>query len=229
MSDEFGADDDNGNDNDDGIDVSSEIGKFQYACMIGDDRTALAESGLASEEVSRVVLMITKNVRFDTEEKRPFGSYSGNVYVYLVAESTLWIVAAAEGLQMRKIMGYLETVRGKFTEDYDGVAAKLKRKRYEKFMHEQLAYWGTNPEADRISSILTQVNEVKGIMIGNLEAVLDRGQKLEVLQDQAAQLEESAQQLHAESRRLRCAMCKKMWCCCCCFPCCKEPCGCCDD
>ncbi|KAG1651312.1 Vesicle-associated membrane protein 7 [Nymphon striatum] len=50
---------------------------------------------------------------------------------------------------------------------------------------------GQGESADQLQKMRAQVNEVTGIMSKNIEKVLDRGDKLEVLVDKAADLEAS--------------------------------------
>ena len=89
-----------------------------------------------------------------------------------MAESYLWIAVAKEGLQLRKIFSYLETVRGRYSEKYDCSEKKLDKGKYSEYMGEQMTYWATDPNADKITSVLTQVEEVKDVMVENLRRVL---------------------------------------------------------
>ena len=104
-----------------------------YACCIGatdsNPKAIIAEAGTSNDTVAQVVGMVTENAMTGAPNKRPFGTVNGDVFTYLYAENTLWLAAAAEGFPMRKIMGFLETVRGIFAEKYESDSRKASRHR----------------------------------------------------------------------------------------------------
>lgn len=62
-------------------------------------------------------------------------------------------------------------------------------------------------EVSRVSAVKSKVEEVKNIMIDNIDKVLERGQKIEELADKAHDLNVNAQQFHKAGVALR----RKMW------------------
>lgn len=60
---------------------------------------------------------------------------------------------------------------------------------------------------DSLSIVQAQVEDVKGVMTRNIEAVLDRGQKLEDLMDKSNDLEANASSFQRTTRRVH----RKMW------------------
>lgn len=42
-------------------------------------------------------------------------------------------------------------------------------------------YYNTSPDADRVKRVKDEINQVRDIMISNIDKVLDRGDKIEVL------------------------------------------------
>ncbi|KAK2563715.1 Thymocyte nuclear protein 1 [Acropora cervicornis] len=64
-----------------------------------------------------------------------------------------------------------------------------------------------NDETDQISKVRRQVHEVQDVMTQNIEKVLERGEKLDVLIEKAEELDHGSQVFHAQSRRLH----RKMW------------------
>lgn len=62
-------------------------------------------------------------------------------------------------------------------------------------------------DLSRVSAVKIKVEEVKNIMIDNIDKVLERGQKIEELADKAHDLNVNAQQFHKAGVALR----RKMW------------------
>ncbi|XP_032241231.2 vesicle-associated membrane protein 8 isoform X2 [Nematostella vectensis] len=60
---------------------------------------------------------------------------------------------------------------------------------------------------DAINKVQREVDEVKDVMTKNIEKVLERGERIDILMDKAETLDNSAQTFQRHSSRLR----KKMW------------------
>ena len=82
----------------------------------------------------------------------------------------------------------------------DSVAPRLK---------EHLEFCSANPEAvSKVSAVQQQVSQVKEIMMDNIEKVLDRGEKIELLVDKSDALRFEAANFHKTGRALR----RNLWC-----------------
>lgn len=57
------------------------------------------------------------------------------------------------------------------------------------------------------AQVKAQVSEVKGVMMENIEKVLDRGEKIELLVDKTENLRDQAQDFRSTGTQLR----RKMW------------------
>jgi vesicle-associated membrane protein 72 len=62
-------------------------------------------------------------------------------------------------------------------------------------------------EMNKVAKIKSQVAEVKDIMMENIERVLDRGGKIEILVEKTDSLRNQADVFHRQGRHLR----RKMW------------------
>ena len=69
-------------------------------------------------------------------------------------------------------------------------------------------YCEKTPERfDKVAAVQKQVDEVKNVMIENIEKVLDRGEKIELLVDKTQSLRNSADTFHRQGKQLR----RQMW------------------
>uniref|UniRef100_A0A7N0UHP4 Uncharacterized protein n=1 Tax=Kalanchoe fedtschenkoi TaxID=63787 RepID=A0A7N0UHP4_KALFE len=75
-------------------------------------------------------------------------------------------------------------------------------------LKEQMQYCVDHPEeTGKLSKVKAQVSEVKGVMMENIEKVLDRGEKIELLVDKTDNLPSQAQDFRQQGTQLR----RKMW------------------
>merc|ERR1712137_961755 len=59
---------------------------------------------------------------------------------------------------------------------------------------------------DNIGAVRSQIDEVKDVMVQNIEKVLERGEKIELLVDKTDRLNQQAFRFDSSSRQLRRAM-----------------------
>ncbi|KAJ0465425.1 putative Longin domain, v-SNARE, coiled-coil domain-containing protein [Helianthus annuus] len=92
-------------------------------------------------------------------------------------------------------------------EDRFSIAYNLDREFGPK-IKEQMEYCLNHPdEMSKLSKLKAQITEVKGIMMDNIEKVLDRGEKIELLVDKTENLQFQADSFQRQGRQLR----RKMW------------------
>lgn len=96
----------------------------------------------------------------------------------------------------------------KYGEKAKGLAAHSLDKVFGPRLKEHLEYCTTHAEEiSKTAAVLKQVNDVKGIMVENIEKVLARGEKIEVLVEKTDDLRVQAQRFQKEGRNLR----NKFW------------------
>ena len=89
----------------------------------------------------------------------------------------------------------------------DALAHSLDRQFGPRLKH-HLEYAAEHPEElNKVSKVQKQVTEVKEIMMENIEKVLDRGEKIELLVDKTTELRFQADNFHRTGRALR----RRMW------------------
>ncbi|KDP43378.1 hypothetical protein JCGZ_26478 [Jatropha curcas] len=92
-------------------------------------------------------------------------------------------------------------------EDRFSVAYNLDRE-FGPRLKEHMQYCMNHPEEiSKLSKLKAQITEVKGIMMDNIEKVLDRGERIELLVDKTENLQFQADSFQRQGRQLR----RKMW------------------
>eukprot|EP01027_Heterolobosea_sp_BB2_P002999 GEZU01004521.1.p1 GENE.GEZU01004521.1~~GEZU01004521.1.p1 ORF type:complete len:172 (+),score=39.94 GEZU01004521.1:380-895(+) len=111
----------------------------------------------------------------------------------------------------RRAFLFLEDIRDRFVSAY-GERAKTAppmafNTDFSRVLYNQMNYFSTNPKADKISQVRGQLQEVKEIMVDNIEKVLDRGEKIDLLVNKSENLNETATTFKVKSRALK----RRMW------------------
>ncbi|KAH6811670.1 vesicle-associated membrane protein 727 [Perilla frutescens var. frutescens] len=92
-------------------------------------------------------------------------------------------------------------------EDRFSIAYNLDREFGPK-LKEHMQYCMNHPEEmSKLSKLKAQITEVKGVMMDNIEKVLDRGEKIELLVDKTENLQFQADSFQRQGRQLR----RQMW------------------
>ncbi|CAA3002364.1 vesicle-associated membrane 722 [Olea europaea subsp. europaea] len=118
----------------------------------------------------------------------------GHTFNYLVEDSFTYCVVAVQSVGRQIPMAFLERIKEDFTKKYSGgkaataVADSLNRE-FGPNLKEQMQYCVDHPEEiSKLAKVKAQVSEVKGVMMENIEKVLDRGEKIELLVDKTDSL-----------------------------------------
>lgn len=137
----------------------------------------------------------------------------GHTFNYLVVNGFTYCVVAVESVGRQIPIAYLERIKEDFTNRYGGgkaaiaVANSLK-KEFGPKLKEQMQYCMDHPEeVSKLAKVKAQVSEVKGVMMENIEKVLDRGVKIELLVDKTEDLHSQAQVFRQQGGQIK----RKMW------------------
>ncbi|KAK7292976.1 hypothetical protein RJT34_15835 [Clitoria ternatea] len=137
----------------------------------------------------------------------------GHTFNYLVDNGFTYCVVAVESAGRQIPIAFLERVKEEFTKKYAGgkaatAAANSLNKEFGSKLKEQMQYCVDHPEEiSKIAKVKAQVSEVKGVMMENIEKVLDRGEKIELLVDKTENLRSQAQDFRQQGTKIR----RKMW------------------
>ncbi|CAM6125451.1 unnamed protein product [Calypogeia fissa] len=136
-----------------------------------------------------------------------------HTFNYLVEDGYTYLVVADEDFGRQIPFAFLDRVKEDFRRRYAGgradtAIAHSLDKEFGSKLKEHMQFCVDHPEEmNKLSKIKAQVSEVKGIMMDNIEKVLDRGEKIEVLVDKTDNLRNQADNFQRQGRQLR----RKMW------------------
>ncbi|XP_019101347.1 PREDICTED: vesicle-associated membrane protein 725 [Camelina sativa] len=137
----------------------------------------------------------------------------GHTFNYLVVNGFTYCVVAVESVGRQIPMAFLERVKEDFSKRYGGGKATTAKanslnREFGSKLKEHMQYCVDHPEEiSKLAKVKAQVTEVKGVMMENIEKVLDRGEKIELLVDKTEDLRSQAQDFRTQGTKLK----RKMW------------------
>lgn len=137
-----------------------------------------------------------------------------HTFNFLVEDGFSFLAVADEEFGRQIPFTFLERVKDDFRHRYQGGRANLAvagslNAEFAPRLKEHMEYVVAHPEEmQKISRIKSQVAEVKGIMMVNIEKVLDRNEKIDLLVGKTGDLEHGAHQYQKSSNRIR----RREWC-----------------
>ncbi|XP_042052291.1 putative vesicle-associated membrane protein 726 [Salvia splendens] len=137
----------------------------------------------------------------------------GHTFNYHVENGFTYCVVAVESTGRQLPIAFLERIKEDFNKRYGGGKAATAgenslNKEFGPKLKGHMQYCVDHPdEVSRLTKVQSQVSEVKGVMIENIEKVLDRGEKIELLVDKTEDLRSQAQDFKAKGTTLK----RRMW------------------
>ncbi|XP_055822093.1 putative vesicle-associated membrane protein 726 [Solanum dulcamara] len=136
-----------------------------------------------------------------------------HTFNFLSDNGFTYCVVATESAGREIPLAFLDRVKDDFSKRYGGgkaatASAKSLNREFGSKLKEHMKYCCDHPEEiSKLSKVKAQVSEVKGVMMENIEKVLDRGEKIELLVDKTDNLRSQAQDFRQQGTKIR----RKMW------------------
>eukprot|EP00890_Picochlorum_soloecismus_P001994 jgi/Picsp_1/2796/NSC_01022-R1_r-snare vamp72-family len=139
-------------------------------------------------------------------------SCDGHTFNYLSSQGYTFLAVADEAYGRTIPFAFVEKVRDEWFAKWADKGASASAHSLDKSFGARLRYWmeycETHPDdISKAAAVQKKVDEVKGIMVENIERVLERGEKIELLVDKTDNLRFQADKFHKTGRNLR----NKMW------------------
>jgi vesicle-associated membrane protein 7 len=163
--------------------------------LVARGKTVLAEYTFTSGNFPTITRVLLGKI--DDKDAKMSYVYDQHVFHYIVEN------------KRRIPFGFLEDIKQRFQSTYGERAqtaiAFAMSEDFSRTMRKQVDFFnGTG--ADSFSQVNTKLDDVKNIMVQNIEMVLERGEKLELLVDKTEQLQSQAFKFEKSSKELKMAM-----------------------
>eukprot|EP00696_Hemimastix_kukwesjijk_P013728 gnl/Hemi2/2737_TR960_c0_g1_i2.p1 gnl/Hemi2/2737_TR960_c0_g1~~gnl/Hemi2/2737_TR960_c0_g1_i2.p1 ORF type:complete len:238 (+),score=72.17 gnl/Hemi2/2737_TR960_c0_g1_i2:143-856(+) len=192
--------------------------------------TVLAEHRTTTGNFTTIALRILEKI--PPQECKLSYIYDKYLFHYVKEDALTYMCMADDEFGRRVPFVFLDDIKNRFRATYgdndlmltegeaegDPLISKDKGKTaiayamnedFSKIMQKQMEYYSSSPDADNLRKVRGEIDEVKKVMMLNIEKILDRGEKLELLVDKTDQLSQNAFKMKMHSTQLRKAMCWK--------------------
>lgn len=131
---------------------------------------------------------------------------------YVVEGGICFLCMSDEQNRHRIPFAFLNEIKELFTTKYGlevpqrAIAFSLNEE-FSKTIQDRMEYYNSaGSNVDGLAAVKNQIEDVKGVMVENIEKVLERGEKIELLVDKTDRLNQQAFKFESSSKRLRDAM-----------------------
>ncbi|XP_061346284.1 vesicle-associated membrane protein 711-like [Gastrolobium bilobum] len=174
--------------------------------LVGRGSVVLAEFSGTSTNASVIARQILDKIPGNNDTHV---SYSQDRYIFHVKRTDgLTVLCMADDTAGRRIpFAFLEEIHQRFVRTYGRAVLSAQpygmNDEFSRVLSQQMEYYSTDPNADKINRIKGEMNQVRNVMIENIDKVLDRGDRLELLVDKTANMQGNTFRFRKQARRFR--------------------------
>jgi vesicle-associated membrane protein 7 len=137
--------------------------------------------------------------------------YDQHVFHYVVENGICYLCMSDEVHKHRIPYAFLQDMKNRFiarygTEIPQTAIAFSMNDEFAKVIKDRMDFYNSDEAehtVDNIGAVKSQIEDVKGVMVQNIEKVLERGEKIELLVDKTDRLNQQAFKFESSSRNLR--------------------------
>jgi vesicle-associated membrane protein 7 len=197
-----------------------------YACIAHNTTILTEHSASASSQTSSLASLVLPKIEHKTAQKLTYAH--NNNFIHYIADAPseytpssasagglTYLVVADSSLGRRIPFGFLFEIKKRFLSQYPPESTDFSSLpnygagSFNLEMKGLMVSYGTTKagKEDAIHNVQGEIDNVRGIMSQNIESLLERGERIDLLVDKTDRLGGSAQEFRFRSRGLR----RKMW------------------
>lgn len=134
--------------------------------------------------------------------------YDDYVFHYVVESGICYLCMSDDKNKHRLPYAFLDDLKNLFLQQFgldyaqSAIAFSLNEE-FSEIIRQRMEYYNSGGSVDNIDTLKSQIDEVKEGMVQNIEKVLERGEKIELLVDKTDRLNQQAFRFESTSRNLR--------------------------
>lgn len=179
--------------------------------LVARGSVVLAEFSVASSNAGTIARRLLENLAIASGSDTRL-SFAQDRYVFHIMRSQqlTFLCMANDTFGRRLPFAYLEDIQMRFTKTYGQTAytalAYAMNDEFSRVLHQQMEYFSSNPNLDTLNRAKGEMNEVRSVMVENIDKVLDRGERINLLVDKTATMQDNTFRFRKQSRRLQQAL-----------------------
>ena len=176
--------------------------------LVAREKNVLAEFTMSSGNFPTVTrVLLSKILPHDSKMSYV---YDKHVFHYVVSSGITYMCMSEQSCRRRVAFAFLEDIKRRFTSAYGasarGAQAFTLNAEFGPVLQRQMRFYSSDPSSDDLSRVRNQLDDVKNVMVENVEKVLERGEKIELLVDKTDRLTQQAFKFENTSKQLRNAL-----------------------
>jgi len=181
-----------------------------YASAIARGAVILTECCPSGNNFPAIVRRLVEQIPNQVDTKKSY-SYESYNFHYLVEGKITYICMTDQNTGYRIPYAFLFDLNNRFRATYGERiynAGNLEMNDgFSRVMRERMEFFSNDKNADKITKVKGDIEDAKQVMVKNIDKVLERGAKIEVLVDKTEDLQERATSFKIKGTKLK----KKMW------------------
>uniref|UniRef100_A0A671L2Z8 Vesicle-associated membrane protein 7 n=1 Tax=Sinocyclocheilus anshuiensis TaxID=1608454 RepID=A0A671L2Z8_9TELE len=160
-------------------------------------------------------LEVTEQIlaKIPSENNRLTYSHGSYLFHYICHERIVYLCITDDEFERSRAFGFLNEVKKRFQTTYGSRAQTAlpyaMNSEFSSTLAAQMKHHSDPKGSDRLTETQMHVDDLKGIMVRNIDLVAQRGERLELLIDKTENLMDSSVTFKTTSRNLAHAMCMK--------------------
>ncbi|XP_016424816.1 vesicle-associated membrane protein 7-like [Sinocyclocheilus rhinocerous] len=160
-------------------------------------------------------LEVTEQIlaKIPSENNRLTYSHGSYLFHYICHERIVYLCITDDEFERSRAFGFLNEVKKRFQTTYGSRAQTAlpyaMNSEFSSTLAAQMKHHSDPKGSDRLTETQMHVDDLKGIMVRNIDLVAQRGERLELLIDKTENLMDSSVSFKTTSRNLAHAMCMK--------------------
>mmetsp|Transcript_1653 Transcript_1653/g.2314 ORF Transcript_1653/g.2314 Transcript_1653/m.2314 type:complete len:221 (+) Transcript_1653:38-700(+) len=171
----------------------------------------LAEHTTANGNFIMVSRIILQKIPPEHEGRKMSFAYDTHVFHYMVEDGIIYLCMTDDSFPRRIAFAFLNDIRSNFTGTYppevvQSAMAFQFNEGFSRTLSERMEYYSSDPNADKLQSARAQIESTKEMMIDNIDKILGRGERIELLVARTETLNEHSFKFKEQSKKLKCAV-----------------------
>ena len=178
-------------------------------CVVARGTTILAKYAAVAGNFTEICDLVLARIRpGDNRMSLSHGEYQ---YHYTSRAGIITMAIAEAGFDRLVVFSFLDRVAEKFSLQYgiraNSAIAYAMNTEFSLEIADEIKRANTPQSQDKITNIQDEVEQVKGIMVANIDVIMERGEKLDLLIDKTENLSANSVTFRTTSRNLQ----RSMW------------------
>ncbi|KAJ3432038.1 vesicle-associated membrane protein [Anaeramoeba flamelloides] len=148
-------------------------------CCIARGTTILVDSSLIEGNLNEITFKILKKI--DNIDSKISYSYQKYLFHCMTVHGIIYLCVSREDFGRRIPFLFLDQVQKKFFLQYGDeaqTAEEFEYQEFEEYLEKEMIEFSTNPEIDKLTKVKSQVNDLKDVLVTDIEKLLSRGEKI---------------------------------------------------